>query len=146
MAVEIIDELEIIDVKLCHDARLVWMPADMMIELVVEAASVIDTGELIGFGKVAEILPPLLESDDCPGQSGEKGQNHEAGPEDDLTQAARRPGAVRHELELPEIATERKPVGDRIHERLLRVIELDGVRIPWGRGLQKLVLVAEEIE
>ena len=119
MTVEVVDELEIIDVKLRYDARLLRMPAEMMIELVIEAASVIDAGQLIGFGKVAEILPTLLKSDDGIGQSGEKGQNREAGPEDDLTQAARGPRAVRHELQLPEVTAEGKPVRDGGGQHLL---------------------------
>ena len=94
MTVEVVDKLEIIDVQLRHDARLVRMPAEVIIELVVEATSVIDTGQLIGFGEKTEILSSLLQSDDGVGQSGEQRQNREPGPEDDLTQTARGPGAV----------------------------------------------------
>ena len=37
-------------------------------------------------------------------------------------------------------------MGDRIHERLLRAIELDVGRIPWGSGLQQTILIPEKVE
>ena len=135
VSIQVIDEFEIVNVELGKNAGLIWMVLEEEGQLLLKAVQVIDACQGIGLGNLTEMLLVLIEDEDRIAETCYQKEDDETCPLYNSAERIGRPGIVWHQLQLPEISTEHKPVRYWIDELLLRAGAFQRAAIPWGAGL-----------
>ena len=61
MSIHIVDQLEIVNIKHCHNTMLLRILSHILLNLLIKTVPVVDTGQCIGHSQSLEILPVLID-------------------------------------------------------------------------------------
>ena len=121
MAVDIIDELEIINVELHEEGLLQPSAIELRLDDGFEAVAVEKPRELVGHGQTPQVLLLVVHEEQDVGQCRQHEQGHEAKSSSCTKRAHHFPALARCKLHAPLAAAIRESIADRVDRRDVRL-------------------------